>query len=75
MDRNELKRHTCIIIRKNGEYLIGRSLLTSELRWNNSDYEAWRTRNRDDAWRVAEYVGGVTVLFNPITGEIREMGT
>lgn len=75
MDRNELKRHTCIIIRKDREYLVGTILCSSDLRWSNCAYDAWRTRNRDDAWRVAEYVGGVTVLFNPITGEIREMGT
>ena len=73
MKRDELRRRTCLIIRKDGEYLVGMILYSRELRWSGSAFDAWRTRDREKARRIARIVGGVPVLFNPIIGKTREM--
>ena len=75
MNRNELRRQTCIIIRKNGEFLVGNVMGTSELRWSIYAFEAWRTRDREKARRVARITGGILVLFNPVTGRTKVMGS
>lgn len=68
---DELRKQTCIIIRKHGEYLMGACIWTSEPRWGASMYDAWRTRNKEAAKRMARATGGVMVLFNPIVGQTR----
>ena len=73
MNRNSLRKQTCIIIRKDGEYLVGTILYSRDLRWTYSVFDAWRTRDREAARRIARIVGGVQVLFNPIIGKTREM--
>ena len=73
MKREALRRETCIIIRKDGEYLVGTILYSRDLRWSYSAFDAWRTRDREAARRVARVVGGVLVLFNPIIGKTGEM--
>ena len=65
----DLRLYTCIIIRKNGEYLVGRVLGSSELRWSISPFDAWRTRDREKARTVARKTGGITILFNPVIGK------
>ena len=67
----DIRRETCIIIRKNGEYLVRKALYSAELRWSDSPYDAWRTRNREKAREIARKTGGVTVLFNPIVKQMR----
>lgn len=74
MNRNELRKKTCIIIRKNGEYLVGTILYSTDLRWSNSPYDAWKTRDREKAERVARATGGVMVLFNPVVNQRRVIG-
>ena len=69
----DIRTQTCIIIRKHGEYLVGRMLFSEDLRWAGSMYDAWRTRNREEARDVARETGGVMVLFNPIIGKARLM--
>ena len=66
MNRDAIRRKTCIIIRKENEFLVGTILWSTDLRWSGSPYDAWSTRNRGDAERVARAVGGEMVLFNPI---------
>ena len=70
----DIRKKTCIIIRKDGEYLVGTILYSTDLRWSWSQYDAWRTRKREDAERVAGKVGGEMVLFNPIVKQMRVMG-
>ena len=70
-----IREKTCIIIRKNGEYMVGRVIFTGELRWSESQYNAWRTRDREKARRVAGKTGGVMVLFNPIVNQMTVRGT
>ncbi len=67
----DIRRETCIIIRKDGSYLQGKKWLSDELQWTWSAYDAWRTRRKDDAERVAGAVGGEMVLFNPIVNQKR----
>ena len=71
--KDDIRRQTCIIIRKNGEYLVDRILGSKDLRWSNYTYEAYRTRNKEKAEKIARKVGGITMLFNPVTGDLRVM--
>ena len=69
----DIRTKTCIIIRKNGLYLRGKNRLTNRTDWSWSAYEAWKTRDREAARRVAGVSGGEMVLFNPIIGKIKEL--
>ena len=71
----DIRKETCIIIEKDGEYLVGTILYSEELRWSGSPYDAWRTRRKEDAARVAGKVGGVMVLFNPVVNQRKVIGT
>ena len=71
MNRDEIRKQTSLIIRKNGKYMVGSILYSTEIRWSLSAWDAWRTRDRELARVVARKTGGTTVLFNPITGEER----
>ena len=70
----DIRKKTCIIIRKNGEYLVGGIVFSNDLRWSNNQYDAWRTRDREAAEKVARKVGGVMVLFNPIVNQKKVIG-
>ena len=69
--KNDIRKKTCLIIRKNGEYLVGRILYSTDLRWSNNQYDAWRTRDRDKAEDYARRTGGIVMLFNPIVNQMR----
>ena len=73
--KDEIRRQTCIVIQRNGEYLVGRDMLKRGLKWSWSVYEAWRTRDIKKAREIARKVGGVMVLFNPIVNQRKVMGT
>lgn len=70
----DIRRKTCIIIRKDGEFLVGTILFSTDLRWSTSPYDAWSTRRKEDAERVARAVGGEMVLFNPIVKQMKVIG-
>lgn len=69
---SDIRLCTALIIRKDGVYLVGRILHGKELRWSESPYDAWQTRIRAKARSVNEKVSGEIMLFNPITGQLRE---
>ena len=71
--KDDIRKKTCIVIRKNGEYLVGYIVFTDELRWSASPYDAWKTRNKEKAAEVARKTGGIMVLFNPIVNQTRVM--
>jgi hypothetical protein len=73
--KDDIRRQTYIIIRKNGRYLVGRSSIDNTLKWSWSVYEAWRTRDREKAEEIARATGGIMVLFNPIVNQRRVIGT
>lgn len=63
----DIRLYTRCIVEKNGEYLLG---LWGFPRWSNSPYDAWHTRTKADAIRVAWKLGGHLMLFNPIAGQL-----
>lgn len=71
----DIRGATGLIIQKDGEYLVGTILYSSDLRWSKSPWDAWKTRNRNDAKMVARKVGGKLMLFNPIVGQLKGYGT
>lgn len=70
----DIKLKTCLVIRKNGQYLVGKILWSQDLRWSQYVYDAYRTRNRERAAELARRTGGIMVLFNSVTGETRTIG-
>ncbi len=72
MDQNVIKLNTGLIIKRGPEFLVGRILGTRELKWSLSPWDAWRTRDREEAEAVARAIAGDLWLFNPILGQIRE---
>lgn len=69
--KDDIRRKTRLIIRRGNEYLVGRVVYSTELRWSTSPYDAWMTRNMEAARRVAEKVGGEIWMFNPPAGQKR----
>ena len=67
----DIRRKTCLIIRRNGEYLVGRILGSRDLRWSGSPYDAWSTRDKETAEEKAKQTGGIVMLFNPIVGKMK----
>ena len=67
----DVREKTVLIIKRGDEYLVGRICFSDELRWSKSKYDAWATRRREDAERVAGMVGGTVMLFNPIVNQER----
>ena len=68
---SDIRKETCLIIRKNSEYLVGRIMYSRELRWSNSPYDAWRTRNREQAEDYARKTGGIVMLWNPVVRQMK----
>ena len=69
----DIRLYTGIIIERDGEYLVGVIYGTLKLRWSASPWDAWITRERANAMKVARAVGGKPFLFNPISSQIKEM--
>ena len=74
MKQEEIRKKTCLIISKNRRYMKGWNMLTDSLEWTWSAYEAWRTRDMEEAENVARATGGVMVLFNPIVNKTKVIG-
>ena len=70
--RNEIRKATGIIIKRGAEFLVGRIPYSTEFRWSRSPYDAWKTRDRESARKVARMVGGDLWLFNPVVGQLKE---
>lgn len=68
----DIRLSTCLVIKKDGQFLQGNQMGTGILVWTNSPYDAWKTRCRGDAERVAFLVKGEILLFNPVIGKIRK---
>lgn len=68
----DIRGETALIIRKDGEFLVGKIIFSNELRWSRSPWDAWKTRIRANARSIAEKTGGEIMLFNPVTGQLRE---
>ena len=68
----DIRGETALIIRKDGEFLVGKNIFLNELRWSRSPWDAWKTRIRANARSIAEKTGGEIMLFNPVAGQLRE---
>lgn len=69
--KDDIRRHTFCIIRRNGEYMAGRILGSNDIRWTIYAHEAVKTRNRQLAEEIARKIGGIVVLYNDITLETK----
>lgn len=67
----DIRTKTGLIIQKDGKYLVACQVGTRELVWRDSPWDAWLTREREDAKRVRDVTGGELILFNPVAGQIR----
>lgn len=67
-----IRQATVLIVRRGAEYLVGRIPYSLEFRWSRSPYDAWNTREKDKAQKVARMLGGDLWLFNPVSGQLRE---
>ena len=71
--RTDIRSRTGLIIRKDGEYLVGTICYSTDLRWSRSPWDAWRTRDREKAEKIAKVTGGDMWLFNPVAGQLKEV--
>lgn len=69
----DIRTKTQLIIRRGEEFLVGTILYSTDLRWSRSPWDAWGTRNREAAEKVARKVHGDIWLFNPVAGQLREV--
>ena len=69
----DIREKTFLIIRRNGEYLVGWDYILERLKWSTSPWDAWRTRSKIHAQAIARVTGGILCLFNPIAAQIKEV--
>lgn len=68
---SDIRKATCLIIRKNSEFLVGTIMYSTDLRWSSSPYDAWKTRDRDKAENIARKSGGIVMLWNPVARQMK----
>ena len=69
----DIRRLTCVIIQKEGRFLVGTIMGSRDLRWSTDSYDAWRTRDIEQARKAARITGGTMMLFNPAVGQLRKL--
>lgn len=69
-----IREQTCIIIRKNRLFLQGKECFTNKPKWTQYRHQAWKTRDKEQAEKIARKVGGVMVLFNPVADQTKVIG-
>lgn len=69
----DIRRLTCVIIQKDGRFLVGTIMGSRDLRWSTDSYDAWRTRDIEMARKAARITGGTMMLFNPAVGQLRKL--
>jgi len=70
MSSEEIRNMTRYIVRKNGEYLVGKIIFSTDLRWSNNKYDAWWTKDPEQAEEMARRTGGIVMRFNPLDGRV-----
>lgn len=71
LKKDYLKKATRLIIERDGEFFVGASELG--LRWSVSPYDAWSTRDKMTAYKVAWKVRGRLFLFNPVARQLKPL--
>ena len=69
----DIRCYTRVVIEKDGQYLFCVSEITREPEWRHSPWDAWYTRDADEARTVARVLSAVPVLFNPVVGKVAVM--
>lgn len=67
-----IRARTFLIVRVGRLYLVGWNYVMQRLNYSVSPYDAWRTRDRETAKRVADRVGGTLCLFNPVAAQLQD---
>ena len=70
--KEDIRQQTRLIIRRGADYLVGTIVYSHELRWSSSPWDAWGTRDREKAEKIARKIGGDLWLFNPVAGQLRK---
>ena len=65
----DIRKKTCLVIKRGNQYLQGWDRFYKKLDWSPYIYNAWRTRDKELAVKVASRTNGSTVLFNPVLGK------
>ena len=71
VNKDEIKKQTCLVIEKDGEYLAGYRTAIGFVYWTRHLTDAWKTRNKEEAMAVATTYGGRLMLFNPIVWQTK----
>ena len=69
----DIRTATCLVIEKDGKYLSGYGTFMGSVTWDNHLSNAWTTRDKEEALRVAEKYGGSLMLFNPIVWRTKRL--
>ena len=71
VNKDEIKKQTCLVVEKDGEYLAGLGSAIGFTYWDRHLTNAWKTRDKEEAMAVAAKYGGRLMLFNPIVWQTR----
>lgn len=71
LTRPDIRMATVLVIEKDRMFLSRKEMLTGRIVWDQHLSNAWRTRNREKARRMAEKYGGRLCLFNPIIWRVK----
>lgn len=71
--KTDIRTKTCLVIEKDGRYLSGYGTFMGTVEWSDYLSNAWKTRDKEEALRVAEKYGGSLVLFNPIVWRTKRL--
>ena len=69
--RMDIRKKTYLIVERDGLYLQCVDF-THTVRWSKSPWDAWRTRDRQQAAQICMKFGGVLMLFNSVAGQLAE---
>lgn len=73
MTKDTLRKATCLVIQKDGEYLSRIGSMVGLMVWDVHLSNAWTTRNKEKAMCKADEFGGTLMLFNPIIWRVERL--
>lgn len=70
--RMDIRRKTYLIVEKDGLFLQCVDF-THSIRWTKSPWDAWKTRDRQQAAQICAKFGGEPMLFNSVAGQLAKL--
>ena len=67
----DIRTKTKLIVKRDGQYLVGWNYVMGCLNWSDYAYDAWRTRYVELARKVARVSRGELMLFNPVAAQMK----